>query len=109
MAVSTESRRRAAPRVAVALELTLQRAHGAPVVCRTLDLCAGGARVIANRPLRVDEELDFELSLADGGACVCGRARVLREQATSYALRFERVRDDGAVRVADLVDSATRR
>jgi hypothetical protein len=88
----------------MALELTLTRKHGGPVSCRTLDLCAGGARIIANRPLRVDEELDFELVL-DDGPCVCGRARVLREQATSYALRFERVRDDGAIRVADLVDS----
>jgi hypothetical protein len=99
--------RRAAPRAPLALELTLSRAHGGPVKARTVDLCAGGCRVMASRPLRVDEELEFELVLA-GGTHVLGRARVLREQATTYALRFERVRDEGAQQLADVVDAALR-
>ena len=108
MAVLTPSRRRASPRAPVALELTLSRHHGGPVKAVTVDVCAGGCRVRADRPLRVDEVLEFDLVLGSGDH-VTGSARVLREQAVTYALRFERVREEGAQRVADLVDDALRR
>ena len=100
------SPRRAAPRAKLAYDLTLTRRTGSPVAARSIDLCAGGARVTVNRPLRVDEVLAFELVL--DGEPVCGQARVLREQALSYALRFERVHGEGAQRLADRVDVALR-
>src|SRR5689334_18983937 len=78
---------RHAPRVAVELELTLMRPHGAPVLGRTEDVGPGGARVIVERPLAIDEELTFDLVTRDGH--VDGRARVLRQHGlNSYALRF---------------------
>ena len=107
MAVVT-SPRRAAPRAQVTLDVVLSRPTGSPVRARTVDVSAGGARVSTNRPLRVDEVLAFELTL-DEGEPVAGQARVLREQATTYALRFERVRGEGAQRVADVVDAALAR
>jgi len=93
MASAVHPTRRAAPRAQVELPIVLERPkrHGRPVSARTLDLCAAGARVVADRPLRVDEVLRFELVCADG-APVAGEARVLREHAgCTYALRFERV------------------
>src|SRR4051794_3585084 len=105
MAAPTPVRRRTSPRAPLGLALTLARATGNPVSARTLDLCAGGARVTTSRPLRVDELLEFDLALEDG-VHVAGSARVLREQATTYALRFEHVRGEGAQRVAAAVDGA---
>lgn len=67
---------------------------------RTLDLGPGGARVASARPLRVDEELDFDLDLSDGGPHVGGRARVLRQHEYDvYALRFERLGEGDAERL----------
>ena len=97
MAMAPTSPRRRDPRIEVALPLTLARAkrHGNPVEARTIDLSAGGARIAADRPLRVDETLDFDL-VCDGETHVCGECRVLREHVGhTYAVRFERV-DDGA-------------
>lgn len=89
--------RRASPRVAVALELQLARKVGQPVTSRTLDLSTGGARVASDRPLRIFEELQFEVELGAGGPRLHGIARVLRQDRHDiYALRFEQV--DAATR-----------
>src|SRR5207245_8719323 len=96
--------RRAAPRALVDLEVTLSRGHGGPVHGHTVDLSAGGTRVTTDRPLHVDELLAFEMS-GDQAAVVAGQARVLRMQTdTVYALRFERLADEHAVRLRRLVD-----
>ena len=84
--------------------LTLVRRRGGPVGGHTEDLGPGGARIFADRPLGIDEELGFDLILGDRH--VDGRARVLRQQAPNcYALRFESL--DGAA-IALLTDAATR-
>ena len=82
--------RRGSPRIAVALDLHLGRKVGHAVIARTLDLSTGGARVVSARPLRVDEELHFDLQLGDEH--LAGTARVLRQHRhDTYALRFENV------------------
>jgi hypothetical protein len=94
MAPDTSTEQRASPRVPVALELHLVRKVGNEVVCRTCDLGVGGACVVTRRPLRVDEELHFDLELPTDGRHVNGVARVLRQQRhDTYALRFEQVPD----------------
>lgn len=93
---TTTPQRRSTPRAKVYLPLTLARAerHGAPVAARTVDLSTGGARVVADRPLKVDELLRFDLDCT-GGAHVCGECRVLREHVgRTYAVRFERFDDE---------------
>ena len=95
MATTTSPRRRAAVRVDIGLPVTFarQKGHGNPVSAWTLDLSTGGARVAADRPLRVDETLDFDLVSIDG-THVRGGCRVLREHAgRTYAVRFERLGD----------------
>lgn len=68
--------------------VTLMRRRGSPVNGHTEDLGPGGARIVVDRPLTVDEELVFDLRI--GEEHVDGRARVLRQQgANCYALRFE--------------------
>jgi len=80
------------PRIAVALELRLARKVGNAVMVHTCDLSVGGARVITSRPLRIYEELRFELDLPLDGPCLNGKARVMRQDRhDTYALRFERV------------------
>ena len=81
--------RRSGPRAKVDLPVTLARAHGNPVTGRTLDLGAGGMRVQAARPLRIDEMLTFDLAV-DASEHVGGHCRVLREQVSNcYAVAFE--------------------
>jgi PilZ domain-containing protein len=81
---------RRTPRTALACPVVLLRRRGGPVTGRTEDVGPGGARVVVDRPLGVDEEVEFDLTL--GGAHVDGRARVLRQQGLNcYALRFERL------------------
>ena len=95
---TTTPQRRSAPRAKIYLPLTLTRSkrHGAPVRARTVDLSTGGARVVSERPLKVDELLRFDLDCT-GGEHVCGECRVLREHVgRTYAVRFERLDDDAA-------------
>ena len=74
----------------MALNLHLARKVGGAVGTRTLDLSIGGARVVSTRPLRIFEELQFDLDLSDEGRHVNGTARVLRQDRHDlYALRFE--------------------
>ena len=59
-----------------------------------------------DRPLSVDELLEFELP--DRGR-VNGRARVLREQAYRiYALRFEKLGDEARSEIAELTQPRDR-
>jgi c-di-GMP-binding flagellar brake protein YcgR len=84
--------RRANPRIAVALDLHLERKVGNAVIARTLDLSVGGATFVSDRPLRVDEELRFDLRLRGGDEHLRGTARVLRQHRhDTYAVRFEQV------------------
>jgi hypothetical protein len=74
------------------------------IEARTLDLGPGGMRVHTNRPLGVDELLDFELPEHPN---VQGRARVLREQAYRvYALRFEKLGEEARAEIATLAGAA---
>jgi hypothetical protein len=71
----------------MAMGCRLSRDTGTPVTARTIDVGPGGMRVHSDRPLRIDEVLDFDL---DGEIHVSGRARVMREQTYRvYAIRFE--------------------
>ena len=100
--MTVEQRR--SPRAPIDCPLTLLRRRGGPVGGHTEDVGPGGARVVVDRPLSVDEELGFDLVLGD--VHVDGRARVLRQQAPNrYALRFEHL-DAAATRL--LMDAATR-
>ena len=95
---------RQSPRAPIGCPVTLLRRRGRPVGGRTEDVGPGGARIVVDRPLTIDEELDFDLLLGD--VHVDGRARVLRQQATNrYALRFEQL--DAAA--AQLLAEAARR
>ena len=84
--------RRGTPRVEVDLGCRLSRAAGgSSISARTLDVGPGGMRVATDRPLRVDEVLDF-LLLPETPSPVVGQARVMREQTYQvYAMRFERL------------------
>jgi hypothetical protein len=93
------SDQRQSPRVPIDCPLTLVRRHGAAVGGHTLDIGPGGARVVVDRPLSIDEELEFDLVLDD--VHVDGRARVLRQQSpTRYALRFEGLGEEAWHRLA---------
>ena len=82
--------RRRSPRVEIELGCTLQRRMGSPIEAHTIDLGPGGMRIAAHRPLRVDEELDFDI--LQGDTRLTGHARVMREhERRVYALRFERL------------------
>jgi hypothetical protein len=95
---------RHSPRIAIDCPVTLLRRHGGPIGGHTEDLGPGGARIVVDRPLSVDEELHFDLVL--GAVHVDGRARVLRQQASHcYALRFEAL-DAAATEL--LTDAANR-
>jgi hypothetical protein len=79
---------RRTPRVRLDCPITLLRRRGSPITGHTEDVGPGGARVVVERPLAVDEELRFDLVLADNH--VAGRARVLRQDGVKdYAVRFE--------------------
>ena len=59
-----------------------------------------------NRPLTIDETLEFELPAY---ARVNGRARVLREQAYHvYAMRFEKLGDESRAEIAELAQPRDR-
>src|SRR3954452_8933887 len=94
---------RCSPRATVSLGVTLARTKGTPLATRTVDVGVGGMRVSADRPLTIDERLNFDLVLA-GGSHVNGRARVLREERRSvYALCFEGLGQDATASLSRLV------
>lgn len=88
----TQQDRRATPRAALTLDLELMRTVGNAVSARTLDISVNGARVVSRRPLRIDEELHFDLTLPGGIRHLEGTARVLRQhRGDVFALRFEQL------------------
>ena len=90
--------RRRSWRTEIALECTLHRKTGKVIEAMTLDLGPGGMRVKANRPMAVDELLEFELP--DRGR-INGRARVIGERGNRvYALRFEKLGDEARAELA---------
>ena len=87
----TEKRRTS--RTVVQLPCTLARRRGNPVKGMTQDVGPGGMRVVTDRPLTMDEELEFDLAPDEPGH-PHGRARVVRQQRSNcYALRFEQAID----------------
>ena len=77
------------------------------MTARTVDLGTGGARVTSDRPLRVDEELRFDVALCDEAEHVVGTGRVLRQDGHNvYALRFERVAPECARDLQSFLDAS---
>jgi hypothetical protein len=71
------------------LECVLRRRTGSVISVRTVNVGPGGMCVTTQRPLAIDEVLEFDLPLAEAEH-VDGRVRVLRqERPDRYALRFE--------------------
>ena len=92
--------RRRSWRTEIALECTLHRKTGKTIEAMTRDLGPGGMRIKANRPLGIDELLEFELP---DRARINGRARVLAERGYRvYALRFEKLGDEARAELAAL-------
>jgi hypothetical protein len=84
---------------------TLSRKTGKVVEAKTLDVGPGGMRVHTQRPLAIDELLEFELP---EHARINGRARVLREQAYRvYALRFEKLGEEARAEISTLTGAAS--
>ena len=104
MGVTGERRR--SWRTEVSLECHLHRRTSKMVEGRTVDIGPGGMRVHTERPLSIDELLEFELP---DRARINGRARVLREQAYRiYALRFEKLGDEARSEIAELTQPRDR-
>jgi c-di-GMP-binding flagellar brake protein YcgR len=100
------SERRRTWRTKISLECVLHRRTGKMIEAQTVDLGPGGMTVHTNRPLSIDETLEFELP---DQARVNGRARVLREQAYRiYALRFEKLGDEARAEIAELAQPRDR-
>jgi PilZ domain-containing protein len=98
--VGVTSERRRTWRTKISLECLLHRRTGKMIEAQTVDVGPGGMSVHTNRPLTIDETLEFELP---AHARVNGRARVLREQAYHvYALRFEKLGDESRAEIAEL-------
>jgi PilZ domain len=92
--------RRRSWRTEVALECTLHRRTGKTIEARTLDVGPGGMRIKTDRPLAVDEVLEFEFPER---ARINGRARILREQGYRiFAVRFENLGDEARAEIAEL-------
>src|SRR3954469_23536678 len=98
--VGAMSERRRSWRTEIALECTLHRRTGKTIEAQTLDIGPGGMRIKTNRPLSVDEVLEFELP---GRARINGRARILREQGYRIcAARCEKLGDGAGAELAEL-------
>jgi c-di-GMP-binding flagellar brake protein YcgR len=98
--VGVTSERRRTWRTEIALDCTLHRRTGKTIEAQTLDIGPGGMRIKTNRPLSVDEVLEFELP---DRARLNGRARILREQGYRiYAVRFEKLGDEARAELAEL-------
>jgi hypothetical protein len=90
----------------MSLVCMLHRRTGKMIEAQTLDVGPGGMRVHTNRPLAIDETLEFELP---DRARINGRARVLREQGYRiYALRFEKLGDEARAEIAKLTQPRDR-
>jgi hypothetical protein len=101
--VGVTSERRRGWRTPISLECRLSRRTGKVIEARTLDIGPGGMQVTTNRPLSIDETMEFELPER---ARIGGRARVLREHGYRiYVLRFERLGDEARAEIALLARS----
>jgi hypothetical protein len=99
---------RGSRRVAVALDVHLGRKVGNDVIARAHDLSISGACVVSARPLRVDEELRFDLELPVGGPHLSGTVRVVRQHRPDmYALRFESVAASGRGVLGEFVEASS--
>ena len=104
MGVTSERRR--TWRTEISLECLLHRRTGKMIGTQTVDIGPGGMAVHSDRPLTVDETLEFELPTRPR---INGRARVLREQAYHvYALRFEKLGDQARAEIAELAQARDR-
>jgi hypothetical protein len=104
--VGAISERRRTWRTEISVECLLHRRTGKMIDAQTVDIGPGGMAVHANRPLAVDETLEFELP---SNARINGRARVLREQGYRiYALRFEKLGDEARSEIAELAQPRDR-
>jgi hypothetical protein len=84
--------RRASHRVPCVLDVHLERRVGNEVHAHTRDLSTHGARVVSDRPLRIDEQLTFDVEVPTTHEHLRVSARVLRQQLPMvYALRFEQL------------------
>lgn len=88
------------------MTLTRRRRHGsresAPVAGETQDLGPGGMRITCARPLKMDEQLDFDVTLRDGSH-VCGCAHVVRVAPRQvYALCIDTLPDADGARLWEL-------
>jgi hypothetical protein len=98
--------RRASRRVPVSLDVSLERRVGNDVPAQTRDLCAHGAQVVSERPLRIDEELLFDVEVPTTHRHLRLTARVLRQShAKMYALRFEQLDAETQRSIDDLLES----
>jgi c-di-GMP-binding flagellar brake protein YcgR len=96
--------RRGTSRAELALDCVLRRRTGSEISVRTVDVGPGGMCVTTQRPLAIDEVLDFDLPLA-GSEHVDGRARVVRqERHDRYALRFEGLRPPARERLQQFTE-----
>jgi PilZ domain len=92
--------RRGTWRSEIALECVLHRRTGKMIDARTVEIGPGGMRVHTDRPLSIDEVLEFEFPAR---AQIHGRARVLREHGYRiYALRFEKLGGEARAVIAEL-------
>jgi hypothetical protein len=99
--------RRASVRVPVVLDVHLGRKVGNEVLAHTRDLSTHGACVVSDRPLRVDEELTFDVELPASHEHLHILARVLRhQQSKTYALRFEHLDPTAQSAIDELLRSA---
>jgi PilZ domain len=102
---SDPAERRRSPRVEITLACKLLRRMGSPIQAETIDLGPGGMRIAAHRPLRVDEEVDFDILRGD--VRLTGHARVMRQhERRIYALRFERLPRPSRDALRGLVDES---
>jgi hypothetical protein len=98
--------RRASPRVPCVLDVHLERRVGREVAAYTRDLSTHGARVVSDRPLRIDERLTFDVEMPSTRAHLRVAARVLRQQLPMmYALRFEQLDAASLAALDDLLHS----
>jgi hypothetical protein len=100
--------RRATERVQVELDVHLGRKVGNEVHAHTRDLSPHGAQVVADRPLRVDEELTFDVEHPATHQHLRVVARVLRQhEINMYALRFEHLDADAQAAIDALLQAAS--
>jgi hypothetical protein len=106
MGRASSGEKRRDPRAYVKIEIDLERSVGRPVKVRTIDIGCGGALVRASRPLKVDEQLHFDLDLPPH---LDGTARVLRQERLDvYALRWENLEPGSIEELRAFIEATSR-